>query len=672
MIKKNILVMAVTALVTFIVAGCCDHCCAKKASVAVAGSPDGRNIIKLSLKPLAYEVFRDGVAVVAKTPIGMKIDGKCLSQDAELNGISVKKRSGKISTSVYKKAQVDLSANETFADFGDWGVRLVARNDGVAYRFEISKGAEVTVNCEKAALTIPDAEAAVWANKSKHFGCEETVAQKYKAGDVKTSDDVIYMPFAYKVGGKVVAVTESNVLDYPIWNLTRTNTTLCCGKEVRFDSLFAGAPKGVKRIGGWGEETLEKGGRWVRVTKYDDYLVKTSGSRTFPWRTFILVDDASKLCEADIVYALADGAAADSDFSWVKPGKVAWDWWNAFDNQGNNGCNTKTYLRFVDFAAKTGVEYVILDEGWSEKLNIWKFHPNVDVPAIIDYANKKGVGIILWMAWAQVYGEEDKVVEHFSKLGAKGFKVDFMDRGDGEVTRFLEKFASSCAKHKMLVDYHGAYRPTGMQRKYPNILNYEGVHGLEQMKWFHNGYDFMDNDIKVYYLRMTAGPMDYTPGAMDNYVIGKYKGHTVNPGSVGTRCRQMAMMAMYEAPLQMLCDSPTKYEKNMESFKFMAETPVVWDDTVGLGGDIDTYAAVARRKGDVWYAAAMTDSNEREIVIDTAFLGSGEWKAEIFRDAPECNAEPSKYVHETKSVKANEKMTFKAAKGGGFVVRFTK
>ena len=248
-----------------------------------------------------------------------------------------------------------------------------------------------------------------------------------------------------------------------------------------------------------------------------------------------LADAPSKLCEADIVYALSKPAEKGADFSWVKPGKVAWDWWNCFDNLGEaKGCTTAGYKRFIDFAAKTGVEYVILDEGWSEKLNIWKFHPNVDVPEIIRYGNEKGVGIILWLAWAQAYDCEAKVAEHFSKLGAKGFKVDFMDRADARVAQFLEKFASECAKTKMLVDYHGVYRPTGLHRQYPNVINYEGVHGLEQTKWFKNGYDFMDNDIKVFFCRMTAGPMDYTPGAMDNYPIGKYKPTGVHPG-VGYR-----------------------------------------------------------------------------------------------------------------------------------------
>ena len=296
----------------------------------------------------------------------------------------------------------------------------------------------------------------------------------------------------------------------------------------------------------------------------------------------------------------------------------------------------------------------------------------MDVPAIIEYADKKGVGVILWMAWAQAYGAEEKVAEHFSKLGAKGFKVDFMDRGDADVASFLEKFAAACARHRMVVDYHGVYRPVGLSRTYPNVLNYEGVHGLEYMKLY-RGEDMMANDVAAFFLRMTAGPMDYTPCAMDNYRIGEYRGDATNPGSIGTRCRQMAMMALYEAPLQMLCDAPTKYERNAECLSFMARTPVVWDSVVGLGGSPETFAAVARKARDgAWYAAGISNRDPRTFAFATDFLADGEWRADIFRDADDSADEPTHYVHEAKDVHAGETLSFRMAPGGGFVVRFTR
>ncbi|MGN0832973.1 MAG: glycoside hydrolase family 97 catalytic domain-containing protein [Kiritimatiellia bacterium] len=677
----------VSCLGVLVLAG--SSCFGGEAQPVSAVSPDGKNEIRLWTDPLAYEVRRGGKVVAAKTAIGLRIDGACLSAGAARE-VRRETRSGEETTPVYKKAKISLAANETFADFGAWGVRLAARDDGVAYRFETKLPGTVRVDGEKAAITVPSASARCWVNFTGSYGCEETIPEALPAREVRTVDSaqkksgrsMVYLPFAYAADGAFVVVTESDVRDYPIWNLVGTNGADAVAGSVRFDAKFAGWPKQTRRLGGWGENQVDRGGRWVRVTEHADWLVQTSGTRTFPWRAFILADTPDKVCAADLVRALA-APQAEGDFSWVKPGKVAWDWWNCFDNSDpkakNGGCTTKTYERFIDFAAASGVEYVIFDEGWSERLNIWKFHPEVDVPHLIDYANKRGVGIILWMAWAQTYGEEEKVAAHFAQLGAKGFKVDFMDRGDAEVANFLEKFAAACAKHRMLVDYHGAYRPVGLQRKYPNVVNYEGIHGLEQLKWFPGGAAaetaMMASDVRAFYLRLSAGPMDYTPGAMLNHAVGAgYKGDRQFPGSVGTRCRQMAMMVLYEAPLQMLCDSPTNYERNRECFDFMAKTPVVWADTVGVGGDPDSLAAVARRANDgAWYAAAITDVKAREFALDTAFLGHGTWRAEIFRDGADADKLGTSYVHERNvAVQAGSTLRFRLAPGGGCVVRFAQ
>lgn len=305
------------------------------------------------------------------------------------------------------------------------------------------------------------------------------------------------------------------------------------------------------------------------------------------------------------------------------------------------------------------------------------------MPHLIEYAAKRNVGIILWMAWAQIKDDEERVAEHFAKLGAKGFKVDFMDSGDALQERFLWTFAAACAKNRMLVDYHGVHRPTGLSKVYPNVLNWEGVHGLEQMKAY-RGADILANDVAIVFTRMLAGPMDYTPGAMDNFPLGTYpiaeKDVDVltletwrNPGSLGTRARQMAMMVAYWAPLQMLCDSPTKYERNRECFEFMAKIPTVWTDVVGLGGSPDTMAVLARKSCDgVWYAAGLTNAKARSFTLDTHFLGEGEWTAEIFRDAADSDLKPTQYVHERKTVTDGETIVVDMMPGGGFVIRFEK
>ena len=667
--------LSVFGVLALALAGCCFWGEGEKSAVT-ALSPDGKNEIRLWTNPLAYEVSRNGKVLIAKTEIGMKVDGRILVPRASCP-VRKEQKSGAVDAPVYKKAKVDLTGNETFADFGDWGVRLVARNDGVAYRFETKLPGRVTVDCEKAGVTL-DESAVAYVNysdsgfKGDQFQCSwETVNKTQTVAELKASGkSLVYLPLVLKAAdGTAVCVTESDLVDYPGWCLRADG--------VRLKGDFAKFPKKVKFYE-WGNPEQfsdDKPLRSQKVLEREDWLVKTAGTRTFPWRCFMIAPDCSKLVENDLVWALAMPTKV-ADSKWIRPGKVAWDWWNAFDNLGTEkGCTTKGYERFIDFAAKNGVEYVIFDEGWSEKLNIWKCHPRVDVPHLIRYANERGVGIILWMAWAQVIGQEEKVAAHFAKLGAKGFKVDFMDRDDAACVNVLWKFADACAKERMLVDYHGMFKPTGMERAYPNVLNFEGVHGLENMKWYSHKVDRMASDVKGYFVRMSAGPMDYTPGAMDNYPVGRkdlFKGTFVNPGSLGTRCRQMAMMALYFAPLQMLADAPTKYEKNIECFKFMAATPVVWDDTVGLAGDPEKMCACARRKGDVWYAAGMTNAEGRDYELDTSFLGSGAWKAEVFRDEVDADTVPTHYVHETKTVKVGDKMLFRMARGGGFVVRFAK
>ncbi len=637
------------------------------ADMVSAVSPDGRNEIRLCASPLAYEVFRDGVTVVAASEIGMTVNGRHLdgtAADGKRSAAPVVRkgtRSGVADAPVYKKAKVDLSANETFADFGEWGVRLVARNDGVAYRFETKMDGKIKVECEKANLSLPSADAKCWGNLTHAFGCEESVPFSAKAGEIDLAGKMLYLPFAYATGGKYVAVAESDVRHYPVWYFGSRN-------GATFEAKFERAPKKTR-----------KQAAGIRILEHDAFLVETEGTRTFPWRTFILADAPVKFCEADILWALAPAQDTDADFSWVRPGKVAWDWWCRFDN--GRKCDTKGYERFIDFAAANGLEYVVLDwYGFEIRFgfDIWEPHPAVDVEHLVKYAKERGVDLWHWMAFHQVYGDEERVASRFAKQGVKGFKVDFIDRGDADVARFMEKFAAACAKNRMHVEYHGAYRPTGLQRRYPNVLNYEGIHGQEWMlPNLYKGDEAgtMFSDVAACYLRMTAGPMDYTPGAMLNHGIGsgyRVRANTKSPGTVGTRCRQMAQVVLYEAPLQMLCDSPTNYGKNMACFAFMAKVPTVWKSVVGLAGTPDTMFVAARETRDgAWYAGGIATKEARDCTLDTSFLGGGEWTAEIFRDAGDAVEDAQKYVHATRTVKAGEKLPIHMAPGGGFAARFT-
>ena len=508
------------------------------AEVVSAISPDGRNEIRLHTRPCAYEVLRDGVTVVSKSEIGMTSDGKRMdgTEPAERNppAVTTGKRSGVADAPVYKKATVDLAANETFADFGTWGVRLVARNDGVAYRFDTKMSGTIRVEREKADLRVPATDITCWGMQTTAFGCEEAVPFSTTWSGLNLTRAMLYLPFAYETGGTYVLVAESDVSGYPIWNFgSRTDDTL--------HAKFAGAPKRTR-----------KSGAGIRVLEHEDFLAETEGTRAFPWRVFVLADAPAKFCEADILWTLAPAQEKDADFAWVKPGKVAWDWWCRFDN--GRTCDTKGYERFIDFAAAHGLEYVVLDwYGYELRVgfDIRKPSPAVDVDHLVQYAKERGVGLWHWLAFHQVYGDEERVAALFAKQGIKGFKVEFLDRGDTDVTAFEERFAAACAKNRMLVEYHGEHRPTGLQRRYPNVLNYEGIHGQEWMlPGLYRGDErgTMFSDVAACYLRMSAGPMDYTPGAMINHGIGSGYRATDNPkapGTVGTRCRQMAQVALY-------------------------------------------------------------------------------------------------------------------------------
>ena len=649
------------------------------AQVVSVKSPDGKNEIRLDTEPvLSYSVYRSGIERVSSTPMAMEFEGKGVlgGAGAKIASIDTVTLKGIIPTPIYKKAFIDEAANRTTVSFdGNWRVVLIARNDGVAYRFETEFQGQVKVLKETAGLTVPNDVASIYAAYCRDRGdplqCswESIYTTVTNATQLADKGQVVYLPLVMKYSdGSVMSVSESDLLDYPGWNMKRAagDTTALVANMARY-------PTKVEHRNGHQIGSPERPLRHIRVTERADYLAETAGSRTYPWRVFMLAESEGKLCESDIVYALATPSKL-SNTGWIKPGKVAWEWWNCWNVSGvpfRAGCNTATYEYYIDFAAEFGIEYVIMDEGWSKKLAVMELNPETDVPHLVKYANARGVGIILWCAWPQLVGRQHEVFSKYAKMGVKGFKIDFMDRDDQVMENYLEETAKIAAEYKLVLDYHGMHKPTGMSRTYPNVLNYEGIHGLECMKW-ENNTDFMRNDLLSLYCRMSAGPMDYTPGAMLNMTRKQFKASLEQPGSQGTRVHQMALMALYEAPLQMLCDSPTQYLRNRECFEFMAKVPVVWDETVGLPGEMETSAAIARRKGDVWYAAAINSWDPCETEIDTSFLCEGKWKVEIFKDGVNADRDATDYIKSSETVKAGEKIKIKLAPGGGWIARFVR
>ena len=632
-----------------------------------AVSPDGINELRLEIegRGMAYSVLRRGKTLVRPTRISLSV-----AERGTLNGTKAKPTStmrkveGKVDTPFYKKSSVDLAANENRVDFGDWALVLHARNDGVAWRFETEFPGEVTITAENTNVRFPKDTVLCYGQVGSFATSFETPAKIGPVESIKSGHpQIVIIPFTATVPeAGVVSVTESNLLDYPGLNFYRRE-----GEADMLRSWQAGVPS-----------KTERRGRWIRVKGRHGYLAKTSGTRAYPWRVFVLGDTPSDLVSSDAVYALA-APNRIGDTSWIKPGLVQWDWWHGFkitDVPGlNTGCNYETYKAYIDYAASNHIPYIIMDEGWSERLNLDKPREVVNVKGVIEYGRSKGVGVILWAAWSMLADPADRmrIFSRYSKMGAKGFKIDFMDRDDQELERFLENTASDAAKHKLVVMYHGIHKPTGLQRAYPNILNYEGVYGLEQGHSIGGRKVVVSNDVNIVYTRMVAGFMDYTPGAMRNRAFNAPFAKGVDPSACyGTRCHQLALFPVLEAPVQMLCDSPTQYRTAQECTTFIAAVPTVWDDTVGVAGEIGKYASVARRKGNQWWLGAITDWERRELALPTDFLKDCEWKVEAFEDAPDADVNAEHYLRRTFTIKAGEKLKVRLAPGGGFAARFSR
>ncbi len=401
-------------------------------------------------------------------------------------------------------------------------------------------------------------------------------------------------------------------------------------------------------------------------------MPKQKARRTFPWRVFIITGNDGQLVESDMVFRLGSPNRL-TDTKWIKPGQVAWDWWNANNIYGvdfKSGINNDTYKYYIDFASKNGIEYVILDEGWYKiGTTVLESIPEINVPELCQYGASKNVGIILWVVWKTFWDKIDEAVALYEKWGVKGVKVDFMQRDDQKIVNFYYEAAKKTADHHLLIDFHGAYKPDGLQRTYPNALTREGVRGMENDKWERNISP--EHDVTLPFTRMVAGPMDFTPGAMVNMDKANFNPQFTRPASQGTRVHQMSMYVIYESPLQMLSDSPSNYMKEQECTDFLVKVPVVWDDIKVLDAKTGDYLLLARRSGSDWFVGGMTDWTPRQLELDLSFLPAGDYVMDIFQDGINADKYAQDYKHLRKSVKSGDKMKIEMAPGGGWVARIS-
>jgi len=554
-----------------------------------------------------------------------------------------------------KRAEVRDRFNERRIDFrGDYALVVRAYDDGVAYRWATARSGELTIAAEEATLRFTDDHLVYFPEETSFQSHQERQYKQVKISEIGTRFSglpaMVVLP-----GGMKAVLTEADLFDYPGMDLTGSAD----GRTLR--GLFPAYPKAVQL----------RRDRDELVTERETFIARTRGTREFPWRVLVLAERDETLLETDIVYRLASESKL-TDTSWIRPGLVAWDWWNANNVYGvpfRAGVNTETYKHYIDFAAEHGIPYIILDEGWYPLGDLLKTVPAIDMPVIAAHAKAKNVGLVMWVIWKTLDLQMQPALDQFAAWGVKGIKVDFMQREDQWMVNFYERVAQEAAKRRLLVDFHGSYKPTGLYRTYPHVVTSEGVLGLEQSKW--SDLASPGNAVTFPFMRMLAGPVDYTPGAMINSTKTDFKPVFNRPGSQGTRCHQLAMYVVYESPLQMLADSPSNYRKEPESLAFLAKVPTVWDETRVLQAKVGEVIVTARRSGSTWYVGGLTNWSAREVPLDLSFLGAGSFSLELFRDGPNADRAGVDYVREVPDISAADRLTLHLASGGGFAARIT-
>ncbi len=635
-------------------------------------SPDGKLQTTITTgDKLTYDITCNGRQILAASPISMTLDnGEVWGEKAKLSGTSRKSVDRMIPSPFYRANELRDYYNELTLRFKkDWNVEFRAYNDGIVYRFINRSKKPFKVVDEEVDYRFPNDMTAtvpyVRTGKDGDFNSQfyNSFENTYTTDKLSKLNKrrLMFLPLVVDAGeGVKLCITESDLENYPGLYLSVAEG------ENSLKGTFAPYPKRAEQ---GGHNKLQ-----MLVKEREAYIAKVDTPRSFPWRMAIVTTADKDLAASNLSYLLAAPSRL-SDISWIKPGKVAWDWWNDWNLDGVDfvtGVNNATYKAYIDFAASKGIEYVILDEGWAVNLkaDLMQVVKEIDLKELVDYAASKNVGIILWAGYYAFERDMENVCRHYAAMGVKGFKVDFMDRDDQEMTAFNYRAAEMCAKYKLILDLHGTHKPAGLNRTYPNVLNFEGVNGLEQMKWSPASLDQVKYDVMIPFIRQVSGPMDYTQGAMRNASKGNYYPCNSEPMSQGTRCRQLALYVVFESPFNMLCDNPGNYMREPESTDFIAGIPTVWDESIVLDGKMGEYIVTARRQGNVWYVGGITDWTARDIEVDCSFLGDDKtYNATLFKDGVNAHRVGRDYKRESLSINKNSKLKIHLAPGGGFALQ---
>jgi alpha-glucosidase len=640
---------------------------AQKDKAFALSSPDGNIKVTIVTVPqLQWSVSYGSQQVLAPSGIALFLaNGEVWGKDMKALVSNKEQVDQRFAANFYKKDSITDRYNELRLVWkGNHGILFRVYNDGAAYRFFSNSRDSLIIRSEQATFNFDkDYQAFIpYVREPRLAGDQHETSFEALYDETKLSgmirDSLAFLPLLVDLGnGMKAVVTEADLEHYPGMYLKKN-----AEKDFSMIGDFANYPL-TERSGGY--ENINS-----VVPERTGFIAVTKGKVQFPWRILVISKRDQELANSDMVQKLGAPCRLN-DISWIKPGKVAWDWWNDWNISHVDfraGINTPTYKYYIDFAAANKLEYIIMDEGWSDRMDLLKMEPGVDLQAILDYGKQKKVGIILWATWSAVHAQMDAAFAKYSAMGVRGFKIDFLDRDDQEMTGSTYAIAARAADYKLMVDFHGMYKPDGIQRTYPNVVNCEGVRGMENAKWAPHD-DVPRYDVTLPFIRMLAGPMDYTPGAMRNSTRAAF--HPVNsmPMSQGTRCHQLAMYTVFEAPLEMLADNPTVYMKEQESTTFISGIPTTFDETIALDGKVGEYIVMARRKNRSWYIGAMTNWDARDISLDLSFLPAGKYVVELFQDGINADRDATDYKRNIMTVSSGDKLNVHLSNGGGLAAK---
>ena len=627
-------------------------------------SPDGGLKVEISTGDgLSYRIMHENDTILSHSNIGLVLaDGTLVGKSSRVTRERRKKIEDKVESPFYRFKEFIAACNELDLKLqGGFGVTFRAYDDGVAYRFYTTVASEVTVKDEMAEFNFPQDYTAYLPYTTND---KKPMAMAFQnVYDItplsKAQPKLAFLPVTVDCGSVKLTLLESDLEAYP--------GMFVQSQQGKYGLKGVFAPYPAKTdFYPWRKQEY--------VTETTDFISRSRGSRSYPWRVLAITEKDTDMPVNNLVYALASPNRI-GDTSWVKTGKVAWDWWNDWNLKGvpfKAGINMDTYKYYIDFASRNGIEFIVLDEGWynPKSGDMLTVIPELDLPELIAYGKSKGVEIVLWTVFNVLDSQLEAACKKYADMGIKGFKVDFLDRDDQTAVEMVYRIAEMTARYKLTLDLHGIYKPTGINRTYPHIINFESVFGMEEVKWTDIKNNMPLYDVTFPYIRMMAGPVDYTPGAMRNATKADWRAMYYTPASMGTRCHQLAAYIVHDSPFTMLCDAPTNYLNEQECVDFIASLPVEVDSTFIASGELGKYIVTVRKKDVNWYIGGMTNWDERDVQLDFSFLPEGmSYTAVLFKDGVNANKQAEDYRKETIRIDKDSRLTLHLASGGGFAMK---